>query len=124
MVLRLAALLLRHRMGVVEADQPLAIRAMQRERIIQPVRLFRGWRDLRDNEPDSVSTLRVHDQREVMQVEQSVESRIVLLHDIERLSDYDNHCNPVVCEGAFGGAIYWDKCPIATCFVTVDPWLT
>ncbi len=41
MVLRLAALLLRHWMRVVEADSPLAIRPVERERVAQPVRLLR-----------------------------------------------------------------------------------
>jgi len=41
MVLRSAALLPGHGMGVVEADQSLAIRPMERERIVDAVRLLR-----------------------------------------------------------------------------------
>ena len=40
MVLRLAAFLPRHRMGVVEAGEPLAGRPVQRQRVIQPARLL------------------------------------------------------------------------------------
>lgn len=39
MILRLSALLPRDRVSIVEADEPLAIRSMQCQRIVQAVRL-------------------------------------------------------------------------------------
>lgn len=44
MILRLAALLPRHRVRVVEADQPPAIGTVQRERAVRPLRLLRRRR--------------------------------------------------------------------------------
>src|SRR5207248_7897087 len=55
MVLRLATLLSRHGMSVVEADQPLAIRAVQRERVVDAVWLLRRRRHPRHDEPDPVA---------------------------------------------------------------------
>ena len=40
MVLWLTALLRCHRMGIVEADQPLSIRPVQGQRVIDSVRLL------------------------------------------------------------------------------------
>lgn len=41
MVLRLATLLPRHRTRIVEADQPFTARPVQRQRLVQPLRLLR-----------------------------------------------------------------------------------
>ena len=76
MVLRLAALLPRHRMGIVEAGQPLAIRTVQRQRIIQPVRLLRRDRHPGYYEPDPVAALRVHDQNLAVKIEQRIEDGV------------------------------------------------
>ena len=45
MVVRLSALPPPDRMGVVEADQPLAVRSVQRERVVDAVRLLRRRKD-------------------------------------------------------------------------------
>jgi hypothetical protein len=60
--LQLAVLPLRRRMGIVEADKPLPIRAVQRQRVVPPVRLLRRRRNPRHHEPDPMATLRVHDE--------------------------------------------------------------
>ncbi len=75
MVLRFTAFLLRDWMRVVEADQPLAGRPVQRERLVQPVRLFRRHRRPRHHEPDPVPTRRVHHENLSVEVQQHIEGR-------------------------------------------------
>ena len=60
MVLRLAGPLPRDRMGIVEPDQPLAIRPVQRERVVDAMRLLLRHRHARHDEPDPVTALEVH----------------------------------------------------------------
>ena len=48
-------------MGVVEPDQPLAVRRMQRERIRQAVRSLLGRRDALDLELEPVALLEMMD---------------------------------------------------------------
>ena len=62
MVLRLAALLPCHSMGVVEADQPLAIRAVQRERVVDAMWLLLRHRHLRHDEPNPMAAFWVDDE--------------------------------------------------------------
>ena len=62
--------------GVVEPDQPLAVRAMQRERIVDTVRLVRRRRDRRHDEPDPVAALRVHHKNLSVELEKRIEGRI------------------------------------------------
>src|SRR5208282_3595100 len=67
MVLRLAALLPRDRMGIVEADQPFAIRPVQRQRVVQPVRLVRRHRHPRHHEANPWNDL--HAKYEVARID-------------------------------------------------------
>ncbi len=76
MVLRLAALMPRHGMGVVEPDQPLAVRPVQCQRVVHPVRLLRRRRHSRHDEPDPVAALRVHHEHLPVQVEKHIEGRV------------------------------------------------
>ena len=87
MVLRLAALLPRHRMGVVEADQPLAAGAVQRQRVIKPVRLLRRHRRPRHHEADPMAALRVHDEHLAVEVEQHIKGGVARLRHGMELSD-------------------------------------
>jgi hypothetical protein len=72
MILRIAALLLPHRVRVIKSNQTLPISPMQRKRVIQSVRLLCRHRNSRNHKPDPVPTLGVHYQRESVQIEQRV----------------------------------------------------
>ncbi len=76
MVLRLTPLLSADRMRIVEADQPLAVRPMKRDGIVDAVRLL--WRDrhARHDKPDPMTTLRVHHENLPIEVEKHIEGRI------------------------------------------------
>ena len=87
MVLRRAALLPRHRMGVIEADQPLAVWAMQRQRVIEPVWFLRRHGYTRHREPDPVAALRVQNEHLAVEVEQHIEGQVARRHHGIGLSD-------------------------------------
>lgn len=87
MVLRLAALLPRHRMGVVEADQPLAIRPVQRQRVVDAVRLLRRFRHPRPHEANPMAALGVNHENLSIEVEQHIEGWVARLHHGTELSD-------------------------------------
>jgi hypothetical protein len=63
-------------MGIVEADQPLAVRSMQYQRIVEAVRLLPGCWHTRHAEPDPVAALRIHDEHLPVEVEQHIEAGI------------------------------------------------
>ena len=90
MVLWLASMLSSHRMSVIESNKALSAPTVQRQRVIQSVRLLRRRRNPRDNKPNPVPALRVYNQNQAIQVEQRVESRVGLLHNPSRLSHKDN----------------------------------
>ena len=79
MVLRFTTLLPRDRMGIIEADQPLAVRPVQRQRVVDAMRLLRRHRRPRHHEPDPVTALRVHDENLAVEVEQHIEGRVARL---------------------------------------------
>jgi len=79
MVLRFAALPLRHWMGVVEPDQPLAVWPVQRQRVVDAVRLLRRHRHWRHDEPDPMTALRVHHENLPVEVEKHIEGRVTRL---------------------------------------------
>lgn len=76
MMLRLAAFLLADRMGVIEADQPLAIRSMELRRIVEAVRLLRRYRHSRHDEPHPMAALRVHHEHLAVELEEHIEGRV------------------------------------------------
>ncbi len=76
MVLRITAFLPADRMRVVEPDQPLALRPVQRERVVDAVRLLRRDRHSRHHEPDPVAALRVHHENLPVEVEKHIERRV------------------------------------------------
>lgn len=76
MALRLAALLPTDGMRIVEADQPLAIRPVQGQRVVDTMGLLRRDLYTRDDEPDPVSTLRIHDKNLPVEIEKQVEGQI------------------------------------------------
>jgi hypothetical protein len=121
MILRIAAFLLPDGMSVIESNQPFTVRPMQRERVIESMRLLRRNRNPRDYKSNPVTAFGVHNQREAVQIEQRVESRFVLLHDATRLSNKDNHCNAASYEEHGCAPFDADMCLTARRFVTVDP---
>src|ERR1017187_7250936 len=67
-----------HPMRVVESHQTFTIRTMQRQRIVEAMRLrFARW-NTADSEPDPMPGLRVDDQYLPVQLEQGVQRRIAL----------------------------------------------
>jgi len=76
MVLRLAALLLRHRMRVVETDQPPTIRPVQCERVVDAVGLLWRHRHPRDDEANPVTAFRVHHENLPVEIEKHIEGRV------------------------------------------------
>ncbi len=73
MVLWIAAFLLFRRMGIVEADQTLAIRPVQRQRIIQAVGLLRRYRHTRYHELGPMAAARIVDEHLSIEVEEHIE---------------------------------------------------
>jgi len=72
MVLRIAAFLFSYWMSVIEAHQPSATSSVQRDRIIQPMRLFwNGWNPC-NNETDPMTALGVDNQSDPVQIKQRV----------------------------------------------------
>jgi hypothetical protein len=59
-------------MGVVKPDQPLAIRPVQRERVVQAAWLLRRLWYRRHHEANPMATLRVHDQHLAVEVEKHI----------------------------------------------------
>jgi hypothetical protein len=53
---------------------------MQRERVVDAVRLLRRHRHPRHDEPDPVATLRVHHENLPVEVEKHIEGRVTPLH--------------------------------------------
>ncbi len=83
MILRLASCLPGYPMGVVEADQPTAIGSVKRQRVIQSMRLFSRYRNLRNHEPNPVTPIRIYDEHLPVKVEKHVEGGIVYRHRIK-----------------------------------------
>jgi hypothetical protein len=73
-------------MGVVNSDQPLAIRPGQPQRVVQSMRLLRRRRYPRDNDPDPVATLRIHHENLPVEVEKHVEGGVTRLRHVIELS--------------------------------------
>src|SRR5271170_2597168 len=97
-VLRIAAPLFPDWMCVIESNDSFAVSTMQCQRIVQPVRSLRCWRNLFYHESNPVSALRVDNESQSIQIEQRVESGLLPSHDTFRLSVQDNirNANPYV----------------------------
>jgi hypothetical protein len=79
MVLRVAPPLTSDRMSVVEPNQSLAVRPVQRERVVQPMRLLRRRRYACHHEPDPVTALGVHHEDLPVEVKEHVKGWITWL---------------------------------------------
>jgi hypothetical protein len=75
-VQRCAALASANWMGIVEPHQPLAVRPVQCQRIVEAVRFLQGCRHTRHREPDPVAALRVHDEYLSVEFEQQIEAGV------------------------------------------------
>lgn len=64
------------RMGVIETDQPLAVRSMQRHGILEAVRLVRPSLYSPDTKVNPVLACRIDDERLAVQIQQCIQSRI------------------------------------------------
>ncbi len=78
-VLRVTSLLFRYRMGIVETDEPSAVRSMLRKRVVDPVRLLRRNRNLRHYETHPMATLGINNEHLPIQIKQGVKRRFALL---------------------------------------------
>ena len=87
MVLCLTALLVRYRMGVVEADQPPTSRPVQRQRIVEAVWLLRLHWHLRHDKTDPVAALGINDEHLPVEFEQQIKGRVARLRHAKWLSD-------------------------------------
>jgi hypothetical protein len=76
MILGIPPFLWLDRMGVIEAGEPTAIRAMESQRVIQPVRLFRRCRHKSDDKFHPMAARRVHHQNLTVKVEQKIEAGV------------------------------------------------
>lgn len=62
-----------HAMRIVEANEPLTVWAVQRQRIIEPMRLLGGYRHPRDDKTHPMATIRIDDERLSVKIEQGIE---------------------------------------------------
>ncbi len=86
MVLRRTAALRPNPMRIVEPDEPFAVRAVQRQRIVEAMRLFRRHRDARHNEPNPMAALRIDDEHLSVEIEKRIERQVAVLRHIKWLS--------------------------------------
>ena len=71
-------------MRVVEADQPLTVRPVQRQRVVDAVGFLRRHRHSRHDQPDPMTALGVHHENLPVQVEKHIEGRIARLRFSKR----------------------------------------
>jgi hypothetical protein len=83
MVLRFAAPAPADRMCIVEADQPLAIRTMQCERIVDTMRLLRGHRHPRHDKADPMPARWIDHENLPVEIEQRIEARVARLSHLQ-----------------------------------------
>ena len=76
MVLRIASPSRRNRVSIVKPDQPRAARAMQGQRIVEPLRLLWRGRNARHDEPYPIFALWIDNEHLAIQVEKKIQGRI------------------------------------------------
>src|SRR5438067_4550789 len=94
MVLRLAAPTRADRMGIVEANQPLAIPPMQCERVVDAVRLLRRPRHSCHDKAYPMATRWIEHENLPVEIEQRIEARVARLNHPHQLSHQSNQLNP------------------------------
>jgi hypothetical protein len=80
----------RNRMGVVEADQSLALFIVQRQALAQTVWTFRGRRNLLHNKPDLVFAFGINKECHSIENQELLETVIGSRHLSDMLSDCDD----------------------------------
>jgi hypothetical protein len=73
--------------GIVEADQPLAIRPVQRQRIVEAMRLLRRNRHLRHDKAYPVTAFGINDEYLPVEFQQYIKGRVARLGHPKGLSD-------------------------------------
>ena len=63
-------------MGIIKADQPFAVRTMQRQGIVQSMGPLRRHWYARDHEPYPVATLRIDHEHRAIEVNQRIQARV------------------------------------------------
>jgi hypothetical protein len=79
MVVRLATPPSANRMSIVKADHPLAIRPMQRQRVVDAMWLLRRHRHPRYHEADPMPASWIDHENLAIEVEQDIKARVALL---------------------------------------------
>ena len=83
MVLRMTAPLSSYRVSIVEPNQPLAVRPVQSERIVEAMRFLRRDRYTRHHEPHPMTALRVHNEHLAVEFEERIKGLVAdRRHDI------------------------------------------
>lgn len=98
MILRRASFTPTDGMGIVEADEAFAVRPMQGQRVVQPVRFCwrRGTRVT--TKPTQMTAGRVDDQNLAVQVEEKVQ-RLIVLHAASILLSVEDNFNFRLVQG-------------------------
>ena len=73
MVLRFTTLLRCHPMAIVEADQPLSTGPVQRQRIVDAVRLLQRGRHSRHHKPHPMTAVGIDDEHLPVEVQKYIE---------------------------------------------------
>jgi hypothetical protein len=73
-------------MGIIESHEPLAVRPMQREPVVNAVRLFRRGRYPRHREADPMPTRWVNHENLPVEVKEHIEGRVTRLRHSMLLS--------------------------------------
>jgi hypothetical protein len=66
-------------MSVVKSNQPVATRAVQRQRVVQPMRPLGGTSDTADREPNPVLALQIDNKYLAVKIQQHVCARIPIM---------------------------------------------
>jgi len=75
-ILRLTTPLVGYRVSIVKTDQPLAIRPVKRQRIVQAMRLFRSHRNPSNHEAHPMAAVWIHNEHLPIKVEKHIEDGI------------------------------------------------
>ena len=86
MILRISSALSSHRVGVVEPDESLTIESMQRERIVNAMRLLVRHRDSSYHEFHPMTSGRIHNQNLPIKIQKHIKRWVMSFTHPNRLS--------------------------------------
>lgn len=90
MILRTSSILPFYWMSVVESDLPFAIRSVQRERVIDPMRFLGGHRHPGHHELDPMASRRIDHKDLPVEIQKHIQRQVISSTHAHKLSDYDN----------------------------------